>query len=138
MRTLGVCVWVAIGLGVATSRGCKCQVSTANISSVQMARDAGGAEPTTVFAPTDTFHCLVELANAPDGTTVKSVWTAVKVEGAEPNTVIDEAEVTSGSAPIKFNLTGTNPWPPGDYKVDLYLNDKLDQTLTFTVEGSGG
>ena len=131
-------MWVAVGLGVATSRGCKCQVSTANIHSAQMTRDAEGTQPTSVFSPTDTFYCHAKLANAPDGTTIKSVWTAVKVEGVEPNHVIDEAEITSGSAPIKFNLTGTNPWPPGEYKVDLYLNDKLDQTVTFTVEGNGG
>ena len=100
-----------------------------------MARDAAGEDLTTTFAPGDTFYCLVQLANAPGETKVKAVWSAVEVQGVEPNRKIDEVEVATGSGPIQFNLTNkTGAWPTGRYKVDLYLDGKLDRTLEFSVE----
>ena len=65
---------------------------------------------------------------------MKADWTAVSVEGAAPNTKIDAAEKTLGDATITFDLTNNKPWPKGSYKVDLYLNDKLDRTLEFQVK----
>ena len=137
MTRVRMCVWIVISVAMVTAPGCKCEMSTANISGARMAKDSDGNQPATVFSPTDAFYCVLELANAPDDTTLKAVWTAVDVEGTEPNHQIEETEVTSGSAPVNFKLTNTAPWPPGKYKVDLYLNGKLDQTLTFTVEGGG-
>ena len=89
---------------------------------------------TSVFSPQDTFYVLVDLANAPDDTTVKAAWTAVEAEGVEPNFFIDEAEITSGSNTLTFNLSNDSPWPTGKYKVDLYLNGELDRTLEFEVQ----
>lgn len=119
---------------VLSSLACEFSASTAKISDAVMARDAEGAQPTTTFAPEDTFFCLVTLGNAPDDTTVRAVWTAVEVEGTDPNTVIDESTVDSGSGTLEFNLTNSNPWPVGSYKVDLYLNDELDRTIEFDVQ----
>ena len=101
-----------------------------------MARDKGGKQPTKTFSPDEPFYCIVELSNAPGDTTLKAVWTAVKAEGAKPNTKIDESKATGGSGQIQFSLTNKGPWPTGDYKVDLYLNDakKPNKTLTFEVQ----
>ena len=57
-------------------------------------------------------------------------------EGTAKNTKIDEAEFTSGDQEITFNLSNDQLWPVGAYKVEIYLNDKLKQTLEFSVEGS--
>lgn len=111
-----------------------CSFSTANIQEATLSKDYEGTQPTTTFAPEDNFYCVVDLANAPDDTTVKSVWTAVSVEGYEPNIVIDEYEITTGDNTIHFSLESDNLWPTGDYKIDLYLNDELDRTLTFNVQ----
>ena len=113
---------------------CGFSVSTAKINSAAMARDSAGAQPTTVFAPEDTFYCNVDLANAPDDTKVKADWTAVSVEGADPNTKLDSTELQTGSGVLNFKLTNDNLWPAGKYKVDLYLNDKLDRTIEFEVQ----
>ncbi|MCA9898414.1 MAG: serine protease [Ardenticatenaceae bacterium] len=110
-------------------------VSTANISDARLTKDEEGTRSTTTFAPADTFYLLVDLANAPDDTTVKAEWTAVSAEGADPNTVLDNVELTNGSGTLTFDLQNDNPWPAGDYKVDIYLNGELDQTLTFKVSG---
>jgi len=113
---------------------CGFNVSTASIKDAQMARDEAGTQLTTVFAPTDIFFVNVDLQNAPDDTTVKAVWTAVQVEGADANTTIDETELESGSGTLNFQLSNSQPWPSGLYKVDLYLNDELNKTIEFQVE----
>jgi hypothetical protein len=113
---------------------CSFSASTANISSAKMARDQDGKQPTETFSPNDPFYCIVELSNAPDDTKVRAVWSAVKVQGAKPNTKIDEAKTTSGGGQLQFNLSNDGPWPTGDYKVDLYLNDAKEPTETLTFE----
>ncbi len=115
-------------------------VSTGEGVSVSKAVLARGYEnneavdPTTEFAPEDTFHLVVELDDPPDGTRAKAAWTAVDA-GGEKNVAIDDKEVTMTGVSniINFTLTLPRPWPEGDYKVDLYVNDTLKRTLDFTV-----
>jgi hypothetical protein len=99
-----------------------------------MATDKDGKNPTKTFSPDQPFYCIVELSNAPDDTKVRAVWTAVKAEGADANTKIDEAKATSGSGQLQFNLSNQSSWPTGDYKVDLYLNDAKEPTKTLEFQ----
>ncbi|MBK9613706.1 hypothetical protein [Candidatus Amarobacter glycogenicus] len=80
----------------------------------------------------------MDLANAPDDTKVKATWTAVAVTGADPSTVLDDVELTSGSNTLTFDLDNANPWPAGDYQVELFLNGASERTLTFRVSGGLG
>ena len=70
-------------------------------------------------------------------TKVKTVWTAVDVGDAAPaNTKIDEAELTmdaAGNAHFTLSQPSSGTWPVGKYKVEIYLDDKLDRTLEYTV-----
>jgi hypothetical protein len=117
-----------------TSLACGFSASTANIKDAYMAADDAGVNKTTVFAQDSTFWAIVTLANAPDDTTLKAVWYAVDAENTDPNFMIDEISTTSGDGLIPFSLVNDGPWPLGTYKVDLYLNDKLEKTLEFSVE----
>ena len=112
---------------------CGGSFSTANIQRAWLSSDSSGAPETTQFSQDETFYCLVELANAPDETTLKAVWTAISAEGTDPNLLIEESELTTGDGTITFNLTNDQLWPVGTYKVDLYLNGELDRALTFEV-----
>jgi hypothetical protein len=124
----------AVAMVVAVMVACSFSASTANIKDATMALDYDGNQPTTVFTGRDTFYCVAELANAPDDTKVKAAWTAVDVEGVAANTAVDEYELVTGSGTLHFELSNNNLWPRGKYKVDLYLNDELDQTLEFEVQ----
>jgi hypothetical protein len=137
-------VLVVIALFAMPALACEFSVSTATITKAVMAEDVQGAnlEPVNVtdtYSPDQqVFHAVVTIANAPSDTKVRAVWTAIDVgDAAQPNTVIDEAETTAeGSGNIDLTLTSqTGSWPAGTYKVDIYLNDKLDRTLNFSVEG---
>lgn len=114
---------------------CGFNFSTANISAAKTATDPEGASPTTVFAQDDVMYAIVTLDNAPDDTIVKASWVAVEAEGVDPNFVIDEAELTSGSGVLQFDLSNDKLWPVGKYKVDLYLNNELNRSLDFEVQG---
>ena len=115
---------------------CNFNASTANISNVHLSRDVDDTEQTSVFAPDDAaFYCFFDLNNAPDDTVVKGVWTLVEADGFDPNSVIDEATYTSGDNTLYFSLErGADPWPVGKYKIDLYLNEELVQTVNFEVQ----
>ena len=65
---------------------------------------------------------------------MKTEWIAVDVENTEPNYLIDTVEVTTGSDTLTFNLSNTGLWPVGDYRADIYLNEELTNSLTFTVQ----
>jgi len=119
---------------VLSSLACEFNASTANIPDAYMARDNQGADPTTVFAQNEIFYCIVQLANAPDDTTVKVVWYAVNAQDTEPNLLIDQVEITSSDGIIPFNLTNNGLWPLGTYKAEIYLNGTLDRTLNFEVQ----
>jgi len=135
MKTHKIQILLVIAILISAALACGGSISTANISSAKMAADSEGTQETTVFAPDQTFYCIVELANAPDDTKLKAVWTAVEVEGEEQNVLIDEAEITAEEGNVfTFDLTNNGLWPVGKYKVDLYLNDKLDRTLEFEVQ----
>jgi len=113
---------------------CGFSASTANISDAYMALDDQGASKTTVFAQEEIFYCIVQLANAPDDTTVKVVWYAVNAQDTEPNLLIDQVETTGGDGIIPFNLTNNGLWPLGTYKAEIYLNGTLERTLEFEVQ----
>jgi hypothetical protein len=124
---------IVLGLGLFTA--CEFSASTANIANATLAKDEAGTQPTTVFAQPETFYLVVDLANAPDDTTVRAAWYAVDVgDVAPPNTLIDEAELTTGTNTLFFNLAPESLWAVGDYKVEIYLNDELERTLTFEVQ----
>jgi len=117
-----------------------CAASTASVSQVTMAhgyKDGSAVDPTTTFQPTDlVIHGVVTLANAPDDTKLKAVWTAVDAGGGQiKNQKITENEVTTGGT-ADFTITSKDPWPAGSYKMDLYMNDTLVKTVPFTVAGS--
>jgi hypothetical protein len=94
---------------------------------------------TSVFSPTDTVHCVIEVEGAEEGSIVRIVWTAVKVTDslgrAIENQRIDEVELTLDEeyGVLDATLEPFNPWPIGEYEVEVYLDDNLERTLRFSV-----
>lgn len=113
--------------------GCAVRSTPPRLENAVTARDSQGEEPTAVFDGEDTLYAVTDLKNAPDDTTVRAVWTAVDVEGVEPDFQIQETRLTTGSNRIYFELTNPAPWPTGHYRVDLYLSDQLQESLAFEV-----
>ncbi len=134
MSKSNIRIFIFLPLIILVSVACSFSASTANISDAYMARDEAGDDRTDVFSPDDDFHCIVEVANAPDDTEVKATWYAVEVEGIDPDSQIAAFDMKTGDATIPFNLTNENPWPVGSYKVDISLNGEVEKTLEFSVQ----
>ncbi len=115
---------------------CNFSASTAKITDAYLAFDQQGAQKTSVYAPTDQFYAIVSLANTPDDTTIKAVWTGVDLANGEKNVALIENEITSGSGKLYFNASGD--WSEGKYKVDIYLDGELNRTLEFEVKSKEG
>ena len=133
--------FLALAVAALALSACGFNFSTANIQGATLGKgyDNGDiVEPTTVFAQEDQeIQLVVKVGNAPDDTQVKAVWSIVDVPGHEP-AVLYESPLTlnSGENVAHFSLTNDQPWPAGSYKVEIYLNDKLDQALEYQVEES--
>jgi hypothetical protein len=123
-------------LAFLTLTAAECSFSTANISDAYMSTNHDGTDRVTTYPQDAVFYAIVDLANAPDDTTVKAQWYAVNAADTEPNFFIDEASVTGSDGRWTFNLANEAGflWPTGTYRVDLYLNDKLDRSLDFSVQ----
>ena len=121
---------------VLASLACNINATTANITNAHMASDKDDTEQTTVYAAdTPAFFCYFDLNNSPDSTVVKGTWTLVSGEGYESNSEIDSAEITGGSNTYYFSLDRSgDSWPVGKYKIDLYIDGKLVQTVEFEVQ----
>lgn len=76
------------------------------------------------------------------GDKLRGVWIAEDVGEATPkNTQIDETTLTVSKADQQgaFSLTKpTNGWPIGKYRVEMYLGEKLAETVKFTIGGKAG
>lgn len=129
-----VLILIAVVVLVSAALACSFSASTANIQDAWMSSDEAGEQRTEVFSQDEVFYCKVQLANAPDDTTVKASWTALDVEDTEPDQFLDETELTTGDGLLTFQLSNNMLWPIGIYKVDLYLNGELDRTLEFNVQ----
>jgi hypothetical protein len=118
------------------SLACNFSASTANITNAHMATDASDTTQTTVYSRTDpTFFCFYDLNNAPDDTVVRGVWTLVSAEGFDANSEIDSAEITGSDDSYYFSLDrAADEWPVGQYKIDLYINGNLVETVEFEVQ----
>lgn len=114
---------------------CEASVSTSKITDAYMTPNEDGTGNFTVFSADQTFYCVVKVANAPEDTTLKAVWTAVDVEGVDPNLLISEFELTTESEnEFTFNLQNDQLWPSGSYKVEIFMNGTLEKTLEFEVQ----
>ena len=63
--------------------------------------------------------------------------------GSRENKKILEKEITLNAEtlkgvkekdPVDFTLSHDNPYPKGDYKIDIYLNGELADTVEFTIQ----
>jgi hypothetical protein len=99
-------------------------------------------EPVKSFKPSDTFAVLVFLSEPKIGTKLKAVWTIVDAGGQQDEKILEKkVEITPEAIKdveepnrINFSLTPSEPFPTGDYKVEIYLNGELAKTVKFKIK----
>ena len=115
-----------------------CSLTEMSLENARMAFDQDGVNVTSTYSSADIFYAVADLSNAPKGTALEAKWIAVNVEGYDPNYEFQTQPLgitdESFTGTIYFQLSNDNGWPAGDYKVDLYLNGELKQSITFNVQ----
>jgi hypothetical protein len=99
-------------------------------------------EPVKSFKSDDTFAVLVFLSEPKTGTRLKAIWTIVDAGEMENKKILEKKiEITADALKgveepnrINFSLTHDDPFPAGDYKTEIYLNDELVKTVEFKVK----
>lgn len=113
------------------------------VETLTLVRDTGeNFEAVKKFKTTDTFGLLVKLSAAKAGTKVKAVWIASNAGGMEDKKIFEKevtfTEETLNSAKIKdrvdFTLSHDNPYPIGEYEVEIYLNGEFADSVYFEIE----
>jgi hypothetical protein len=100
---------------------------------VYLAQDENGAVPADTFGQGDPVYVYGTLT-LPEGANLRTAWTAVQAEGNEPNTLIYEYEDKAYQpGAFWFRLEWPRPWALGRYRVDVYMNGEIVQSLDYTV-----
>ncbi len=100
---------------------------------VYLAKDENGAEPANNFGQGDPVYVYGMLSLA-EGANLHTVWTAVQAEGNQPNTLIYEYEDKPYQpGAFWFRLEWPRPWALGRYRVDIYMNGAIVQSLDYTI-----
>ena len=135
---------VALSLLIMPLAACEGEVSftTASLSEATMCLgvddDKRPLDATDVFSPdTPEIFCSVKLSSAPPGTEFRAEW--IYVGGELENVsdyLIDVWETTvEEDCYIEVSLERAEAeWPRGYYQLVMYINDKEELSVPFTVE----
>ena len=94
--------------------------------------------PTNVFKPDATVHGTFEFQNIPANTSFKAVWYVNDIgDLAYCNKKMGESEwiaPSAGSGDAHFYHEPSTTYPVGTYRVEIYVNNTLDQVGNFSVK----
>jgi hypothetical protein len=93
--------------------------------------DKSIADNTSSFKPTDTIYASVATAGSAPTASVRARWTY------QDGQVVNESTETispSGDARTEFHISKPDGWPPGKYKVEVFVNGASAATKDFEVQ----
>ncbi len=107
-----------------------------------VAGDKPGPHKTDFLKTTPEIYLFCSSSNAKKGQTIKSVWIATDTNNvAPPNFEIDSKKLAITDDATDKHVLGTKfslskpdkGWPSGHYRVDLYINDELVQSIKYDI-----
>ncbi len=108
------------------------------VENILLCRDSAGVPGPAVerFQSSDNpLHAVIRLSGVEMGTKVRAELVAVNAGGEEDYTVAGEdLTVDMGGRSATFTVGLPRPWPPGTYRIDLYLNGRPARGLKFEIE----
>jgi len=135
-------VWIFAGMAVIVVSGLILIILNSGPTQLQAATVArvyddtsGAIGAGTTFSPNDNpLHCVVGLVRASKGTKIKMSWIAVEAGGQHNYKLLDRVvELNGNQSTVDAYLELPHPWPTGSYKVDIYLDERLERTLPFNI-----
>lgn len=99
-----------------------------------LASDIKGVFTTNKYKPDQVIYLFFDINDPSNKNIIRIVWSVVDVKGFLPGAIrSDITDVATVKNYKTLSNHSANPWPAGKYKVDLYLNDNLQQTIEFEI-----
>jgi len=126
----------AICVMLLATLACSVGGGTPGAANFYMATDEAGTNRTNVFSTTDDFYVFFDVNDVEQSTQFQSRWYALNVEGQDPNVPFQTIDYTyeEGIGNIYFQLTNSDGWPAGNYKVEVYMNGTEVGEQEFSVQ----
>jgi hypothetical protein len=112
--------------------------SGVHVEKIDLAKDDGkgdAGETVSSFRASDNpLHFVAHLSEFEAGTKVKMVLSAIDAGGSKDVKVGEvEKETTAFENVIDAHWKFPRDWPTGQYKIEAYVNGKLDKSLEFEI-----
>jgi uncharacterized RDD family membrane protein YckC len=110
--------------------------ATPRYSDIVLSDSKGGPAKNTFTPQTPKLFMHAKLVDVPTGSKVKSDWIAEKTKVAPPNYKMDSVELAIAPLvnEVDFNFSKpTKGWPEGDYRIDLFIDNKPAGAVKFKV-----
>jgi hypothetical protein len=127
---------VLLAIAVAASLAAEGAAPAPRYAEMVLSDSQEGAAKSTFSPQTAKIFLRTKLIDVPVGSQLRSDWIAEKTGVAPPNYKIDSVvvKVVPQMNRAGFNFTKpTAGWPEGDYRVDLFIDDKPAQKVRFKV-----
>ncbi|MDO9299833.1 MAG: hypothetical protein Q7T89_00555 [Anaerolineales bacterium] len=137
MKSKKFSVLLAVLALIISTLACSFGGGEPSLTNPRMSTDSEGVNVTTVYAGSDAFYAVADLSNVETGSIVDAKWyliSAADYEAGEIESTSLTIEDKSLYNYVSFELTSTEGWPVGEYKVELYLNGTLAHTINFSVQ----
>ena len=136
MKTFFILIFAAF-----LSLNCFGQVAPANVgvAEVYLAKDDGNGtagDAAEKFQINDIpIYCVVQLDSVKSAT-VKMTFVAVNVKGVKAETKVITVSYKTNGNQDRVNFTGKPDkfWTAGNYRVDIFVDDKLAGSKSFEIE----
>lgn len=127
-------LFLMIALVIGCSQSPSSESTTVKVTDVNVGRsispDKTIAEKTDSFRPSDTFYVSVRAEGPTQNATLKARWLF------QNGQLVNESETTivpHGSAVTEFHISKPDPWPSGEYKVEVSVNGSPAVSKSFKV-----
>lgn len=118
-----------------------CQFSTAKVDEIVLCKQVDAkkhaVDKTSTFHIGDeAIHASVNVVHAPSDTKLKAIWYQYDPASKQRKEMIQSDFTVSEDSWIDFYIMPpSSGFSAGRYAVDIQLNGKLSNSLTFTIEG---
>ena len=145
---LAIAILLTVGLACSDSGGNTAQPATTGSNDTAATKTSDAAvdfesvtlmnennEPVTSFTSAEMTQKVKVKLSEFGKSRVKAVFTAVNAGGEKNMRILEkELETSMITNTADFTMTLDQPFPKGDYKLDVYLNDKLAKTVNYKVQ----
>ena len=136
MNTRKFSIFLALALVLAVTLACSALNTGPSVTNFRMTTDEGGKNTTTSYSPSQAFNVFFDISGIQPGTAFQAKWYAVNAEGFDSSSPLKVSDYTyeKDVSSIYFQLTYSDNWPTGTYRVEVYMDGAKVGEQQFSVQ----